>query len=287
LLKEALDLLLEFQMDAASVVNSEGRPIGLLLLKQVLPGVRETTAGESEDGRVYATTSTGIRYPIGAGYHLVAPQPTVQDVMQPLFTLEGSASVARAAGLMHWEGVSHIAVLGAAGQLLGMLSAMDIAGWVAQTAGISPMSRPPMDDLTPPPLDHLMDSRTMVTPHKRVMVVDDDAAICESLVEVLEEEGFETIRALNGREALELLEALPIRPGLILLDLMMPTMSGWDFRNEQLENPRLRSIPVVVLTAHGRLLESRDLFGPAAILPKPIDIESLLGAVRAAYDEPN
>src|SRR5690349_3166740 len=66
----------------------------------------------------------------------------------------------------------------------------------------------------------------------RVLIVDDDAAICLSLGDSLRDDGFDVTTAANGSEALEVLRTSP-PPSAIILDLMMPVMDGWDFRNEQ------------------------------------------------------
>ncbi len=110
-----------------------------------------------------------------------------------------------------------------------------------------------------------------------IFVVDDDLDLRETLGELLTEEGY-AIRLLeNGRAALDLLRA-GVRPRLILLDLMMPEMSGWEFREAQLQDEALRQIPVVVMTA------SRGFDGvplsAAEILLKPVGLTDILAAVE-------
>src|SRR5262245_23155992 len=83
-----------------------------------------------------------------------------------------------------------------------------------------------------------------------VLVVDDDEEIRNALTEFLSDEGYGVVSASNGREALASLRE-GVHPSVILLDLMMPVMDGWDFRAEQLRDPGLRDIPVVVITATG------------------------------------
>jgi CheY-like chemotaxis protein len=113
-----------------------------------------------------------------------------------------------------------------------------------------------------------------------VLLVEDDAAIASSLGDALGEEGLRVATAANGREALAMLRNGP-RPSAIILDLMMPVMDGWDFRHEQLRDPALKDIPVVVVTATGFSAETiRMQFGKVAVLPKPVpylDLLDLLG----------
>jgi CheY-like chemotaxis protein len=116
------------------------------------------------------------------------------------------------------------------------------------------------------------------------LLVEDDAAILGSLGEALREEGLEVATARHGQEALEALRA-GLRPSVIVLDLMMPVMDGWDFRHEQLRDPALRDIPVVVVTATGFSEKTiRMQFGNVDLLPKPVpylDLLALLGRARA------
>lgn len=115
-----------------------------------------------------------------------------------------------------------------------------------------------------------------------ILIVDDDSDVRSALAELLEEEGFSVEAARNGREALIRLRTGKIHPALILLDLMMPGMDGWDFRSEQMRDPRLASVPVVIVSASGFSSESiRTQFGPAAYVEKPIEKDVLLGAIRA------
>lgn len=71
---------------------------------------------------------------------------------------------------------------------------------------------------------------------------------------------------------------------LILLDMMMPEMDGWQFRDAQLADPALRSIPVVVVTAHNDAADIADEIGAAAFLRKPVGFEALLTTIRRAAD---
>jgi CheY-like chemotaxis protein len=105
---------------------------------------------------------------------------------------------------------------------------------------------------------------------KRVLVVDDDADIRETLSEVLSIAGYDVTPAANGREALERLRAAP--HDLVVLDLMMPVMTGWEFREEQLRDASIAAVPVIVVSA---ARAPRPLTA-AATLPKPFDLQEIL-----------
>lgn len=106
-----------------------------------------------------------------------------------------------------------------------------------------------------------------------VLVVEDDPDIREALAEALGYEGYDVLLAENGQEALDVLREHS-RPHVILLDLLMPVMSGWQFRQEQLADPALAGIPVVVVSASPPG-EAR----PDRYLPKPFSIDELLSTV--------
>ena len=114
-----------------------------------------------------------------------------------------------------------------------------------------------------------------------ILIVDDDNDVRSALSEMLEEEGFAVEGAHNGREALAYLRAGGAHPAVILLDLMMPGMDGWDFRSEQMRDPKLAGVPVVIVSASGFSHESiRTQFRPAAYVEKPIERKALLDAIR-------
>jgi CheY-like chemotaxis protein len=110
---------------------------------------------------------------------------------------------------------------------------------------------------------------------RSVLIVDDDAALRETLADALTDEGFTVSFSVNGLEALQALRA-GLRPDVILLDLMMPVMDGWRFREEQALDRELASIPVVVITAAHALRRPIDA---RAIVHKPFGLEQLLGVV--------
>ena len=112
-----------------------------------------------------------------------------------------------------------------------------------------------------------------------ILIVDDDSDVRKSLSDFLEDEGYTVTAASNGRNALDLMRA-GVRPAVILLDLMMPGMDGWDFRQAQLEDPAIASVPVVIVTASGFSAETiRTQFAPAAFVSKPIQPTVLLEAI--------
>ncbi len=113
----------------------------------------------------------------------------------------------------------------------------------------------------------------------RILIVDDDAATLAALQELLEGEGHQVVTAANGSEALATLrQDGPF--GVILLDIMMPVMNGYEFRETQLQDPRLAAIPVIVLTADGRAQQKGSRLGARRIFQKPVSPPELLSEIR-------
>lgn len=110
-----------------------------------------------------------------------------------------------------------------------------------------------------------------------VLVVEDDKDIRDTVLELLEDEGYSVVSAKNGAEALALLRG--VLPQLILLDLSLPVMSGKEFRVEQLSDPTLAAIPTVVMTAADRVQEKIANLQITQILAKPINARTLLDLV--------
>jgi CheY-like chemotaxis protein len=105
-----------------------------------------------------------------------------------------------------------------------------------------------------------------------VLVVDDDEGFREALSALLALKGFTVELATNGREALEWLRGAG-RPRAVLVDLMMPVMSGWELLSVMRQDPSLATIPIAVISA------ARDpgpFDGPTTVLPKPCDIHQIL-----------
>lgn len=122
-----------------------------------------------------------------------------------------------------------------------------------------------------------MSSKTRAS--ARLLVVEDDRDIRDAVVEILQDEGYEVAAASDGQEALDHLRSGAPRPDLILLDLMMPVMSGYQFRQEQLAIPELASIPVLVITADVNARAKVESLKAAGFVQKPLKIQPLLGRV--------
>jgi CheY-like chemotaxis protein len=114
-----------------------------------------------------------------------------------------------------------------------------------------------------------------------VFVVEDDEGIRETMQCALEREGYRVETAKNGRDALAQLRVADPRPGVILLDLMMPVMDGWTFRREQLQDSALGVIPVIVMSADATVQAKAESIGATGYLKKPLRLETLLDAVMA------
>jgi two-component system, chemotaxis family, chemotaxis protein CheY len=110
----------------------------------------------------------------------------------------------------------------------------------------------------------------------RILVVEDDADLGETVCEILRMSGYRASHAADGLVALEMLGQDGLHD-LILLDLMMPRMDGWAFREAQLRDQRLKGIPVVVLSAMGEISKPIDA---ASLLRKPVEPETLLTTIE-------
>lgn len=119
------------------------------------------------------------------------------------------------------------------------------------------------------------------TESKHVLVVEDDAFARQTLATILKSEGHTVTTASNGQEALACLRALPC-PGLILLDLMMPIMDGWEFCRHQAKDPRLAGIPVVILSAVDQGEPRSHPPEAAGYLRKPYVVEDVLRVVQGS-----
>src|SRR5262245_26088633 len=111
-----------------------------------------------------------------------------------------------------------------------------------------------------------------------VLVVDDNDEVRELFTDILGMLGHQVACARNGQEPLDYLNS-HLRPSLMLLELNMPVMNGWDFRRRQKADPRLADIPVVVVSAINDLAQDGDRMDAAGHLTKPVDLRTLLGVI--------
>jgi len=111
---------------------------------------------------------------------------------------------------------------------------------------------------------------------KSILIVEDEKGIQEVLKDALEMEGYTVFTADNGQEGLEMLPKMPT-PCLILLDLMMPVMNGWQFAEVISKDMTLATIPVVLVTAYG---DRAKLVPSKGIIKKPIDLDLLLKVAK-------
>jgi CheY-like chemotaxis protein len=118
-----------------------------------------------------------------------------------------------------------------------------------------------------------------VTSPDTILVVDDEYAIVESLVDILNSEGFEVLTAANGKQALDVFTTKV--PELVLMDLMMPVMDGAQLFRTMEKRGLLEKVAVVFMTAAPMALP-KDLPKSVSVLVKPFDISDLLKVIRAA-----
>ena len=119
-----------------------------------------------------------------------------------------------------------------------------------------------------------------------ILIVDDDLELREALAQVLSDEGYELFGARDGLEAVNWLKK-GNRPDVILLDLSMPVVNGWEFRMFQKRDPDLATIPVILITAGGYTREEVAWLEPAALIPKPLDLTLLLSVIRRFCTAPD
>jgi len=112
---------------------------------------------------------------------------------------------------------------------------------------------------------------------KHVLVVDDDPSLRATLCDAIFDQGFGTLAAADGLEALQILRSSDQpRPAIIVLDIRMPKMDGLQFLQEQKRDPRLAGIPVIIIAA------DRSKVDGALVLRKPLDLTKLLNSIRGA-----
>jgi CheY-like chemotaxis protein len=111
-----------------------------------------------------------------------------------------------------------------------------------------------------------------------ILIIEDDEDVRDSLDELLTMRGYKVFGAANGREALDRMET-GLAPCIIILDLMLPVMNGWDFRQHQLADLRWRHIPTIVLSGINDVSLESERLQAVKFFSKPIDFNSLFEAV--------
>jgi CheY-like chemotaxis protein/predicted transcriptional regulator len=239
------DLMLTRDLTSAPVVDARGRVVGMVTCTDL--------ARATWDPQV------------------IAHARTVADIMMNYpFTLSSSASLARAAALMAYEGVHRVVVVEPSGSVAGIVSGADVMRWLARKEGF----------VVPGYTQHGREEHTGPHPTSNlIMIVDDDTTIRDELAELLREEGYGVVTAANGRDALTVLRAGE-RPSVILLDLAMPIMDGRSFATELRKDPDLIELPVVLLSAQGNAREVAARVEAQACLVKPVPYVTLLDTVE-------
>jgi two-component system response regulator (stage 0 sporulation protein F) len=115
---------------------------------------------------------------------------------------------------------------------------------------------------------------------RTALVVDDDAFVRSALAELLSEEGYDVHTATNGFSAVR--QALELRPAVILLDLVLPELSGNDVLLELRNDPLMREVAIVVVTAHAEDLTDIQLAETDGVVSKPFDVADLVNTVHRA-----
>jgi two-component system, response regulator, stage 0 sporulation protein F len=118
-------------------------------------------------------------------------------------------------------------------------------------------------------------------PH--ILVVDDDASHRTLICDLLDEMGYQTVQAENGRQALDLLEG--DLPAAVLLDLRMPVMSGWGLLDALKKMPRARHLPIIIISAYGFEWEA-ELVGASGYVSKPVDLDKVKNTVQQIVGPP-
>jgi CheY-like chemotaxis protein len=122
--------------------------------------------------------------------------------------------------------------------------------------------------------------RKRASPRELILIVDDDKDLRAAVRGVLENAGYRTAEANDGQEALTFMQKAQDKPALLLLDLMMPSMDGWQLRARLRTDPVLAAIPVVIMTAHAGVLRAISNARPETpVLSKPLDVARLLQVV--------
>ena len=117
---------------------------------------------------------------------------------------------------------------------------------------------------------------------KKIVVIEDDSAIREDLIELLQMENYDVKSYSNGKEGLDGLELTPVneRPSLILLDLMMPVMDGYHFLEEIKKRSEFSAIAILIMSADGQAPKRLNMDRATAFVKKPIELDPFLALIE-------
>ena len=122
--------------------------------------------------------------------------------------------------------------------------------------------------------------------NKKIMVVDDEPDILTTIGQMLEMSGYEVIKATNGKQCIEKLNVAPENPDLIVLDIIMPEVSGWDIAAILKENPKWNSIPILFLTAKGDTMSiGMGRMTSEDYIVKPFDAKDLILRIQRILEK--
>jgi CheY-like chemotaxis protein len=147
-----------------------------------------------------------------------------------------------------------------------------VAGWLAGATGRTRLTATGSGEQAAPQVSN----EALPRPHP-VLLVEDDPSTLMGLVELLTNQGYPVLAARNGAEAVDLLSE-GFRPAVILLDLTLPKVSGWEFLNYLRRDGELRDIPVIVVTALSQ--QEAHVIGADLVLQKPVNLSELLAEVK-------
>jgi len=120
-----------------------------------------------------------------------------------------------------------------------------------------------------------------------ILIVEDDLDTRESMIDLLQQEGYSVTGAADGGSALAYLRSCPRSPNLILLDLHMPGMDGFDFRRTQLSDPKHAAVPVAIVSASPPTPPNMQALRPVAYIVKPVNVRSLRSHIRGVLRPTN
>jgi CheY-like chemotaxis protein/CBS domain-containing protein len=283
-------LFVDRKVGGAPVVDSRGDLVGVVTRGDLLRfGWEGASSDESLDDDP-GSAGWSVDDKLGEVPFGDATGVTVAEIMTPFaFSLPSHAPIAQAAALMSYEGVHRVIVTSTDGVIVGLLAGIDIMRWVAQQAGYIIPDRADRHEADVQIAGMPGTAPSVATARKQpgepgakprlVMIVDDDAAVREDYAELLREEGYQVLTAANGLEALDQLQAVRT-PSLILLDLKMPVMDGWQLHERLARDPQLGKVPVVLLSGSSDVFEEASRMSADDFLLKPVPVRELLGTVE-------